>query len=283
MINAIAPWYGSNRMLGQHVGELLKDCEWVGVPFAGGMSELKHIKARTILVSDLHRHVINLAAVISVPDMREMLIERLDDVLFHPDCLEFAQARVAERESYAKPFAYPDLLAAAEYFVCSWMARSGTAGTKTELHAGIATRWNAGGGDSCVRFRNAVKSIEEWSAIARRCTFECLDVFEFLKKVHDKKGHGLYLDPPFPGPGDKYKHSFNDAQHVLLANRLATFAHTRVVCRFYDTLFIRDLYPEVLNKYDNSEDADDRGWKWHPLKGRDQANAEKPEVLLVLN
>lgn len=32
MINALAPWYGSNRMLAEHVGKALEGCTWVGVP-----------------------------------------------------------------------------------------------------------------------------------------------------------------------------------------------------------------------------------------------------------
>jgi hypothetical protein len=62
-VTSIAPWFGSNRTLAENVGKLLRGCSWVGVPFAGGMSELLHITAPSVLVSDLHTHVLNLAAV----------------------------------------------------------------------------------------------------------------------------------------------------------------------------------------------------------------------------
>ena len=39
-ITALAPWFGSNRTLAENVGRALAGCEWVGVPFAGGMCEL---------------------------------------------------------------------------------------------------------------------------------------------------------------------------------------------------------------------------------------------------
>lgn len=274
-ITAIAPWYGSNRMLAAHVGKLLKGCEWVGVPFCGGMSELAHIDARTLLVSDLHRHVINLARVVANTAARAELIARLEATPFHPDALRFAQEACGRLEPLVPeqlPPSWacaPDVGMAAHYFVCSWMARNGTAGTAREFDAGIATRWNAGGGDSAVRFRNATESLADWSKIMRRCTFVCLDVFDFLDKVHDQPGHGLYLDPPFPGPGDRYRHTFGEDVHRRLASRLCMFDQCRIVCRFYDVPLIRELYPEGP-------------WIWHRLEGgRKQTNAEAPEVLLV--
>lgn len=44
--------------------------------------------------------------------------------------------------------------------------------------------------------------------------------------------------------------------------------HCRVVCRWYDTPLIRELYPEGP-------------WSWHRLVGRKQTNAPGPEVLLT--
>lgn len=43
-ITALAPWFGSNRMLARYVGEELAGCQWVGVPFAGGMAEIFQIE-----------------------------------------------------------------------------------------------------------------------------------------------------------------------------------------------------------------------------------------------
>lgn len=273
MINAIAPWYGSNRMLAKEVGKHLAGCEWVGVPFAGGLCELKYIEARTILVSDLHRHVINLAKVIQQEPSRKWLIEQIEREPFHPDALEAAQERIRARDRAGIAiWTMPNLQDALDYFICAWMARNGVAGTKTELDAGIATRWDAGGGDSAVRFRNAGASLDEWSKIMQRCTFEVLDVFDMLKKVKDKKEHGLYLDPPFHGkPGNKYLHQFTTGNHEALAFGLRGYLNCRIVVRMYDTPFVREHYPV------------DR-WLWNRLEGRDQTNNDKkPEVLLVLN
>jgi site-specific DNA-adenine methylase len=147
------------------------------------------------------------------------------------------------------------------------MSRSATAGTDYEFRANLSVRWNNSGGDSAVRFRHATESLEAWGRVMRRCTFVCLDVFDFLDRVDDQPQHGLYLDPPFPGPGDRYKHSFGEGEHRGLATRLGKFRNCRVVCRFYDHPLVRELYPEGR-------------WEWVRLTGRTQANASAPEVLL---
>lgn len=95
---AIANWYGSNRMLAAHVGAELAGCAWVGVVFGGGMCEVPHIAARSILVNDKHRHVINLARVAKHKTQGPKLYRALRRFAFHPDELADAQARCLERE-----------------------------------------------------------------------------------------------------------------------------------------------------------------------------------------
>lgn len=261
---ALAPWYGSNRMLAPIVGKELRGCKWVGVPFAGGMSELAHIKASTIVVSDLHRHVINLARVVQSDEFRPQLIAALEANPFHQDALAASQYRCMAHE---RPCA-PDLQSAIDYFTVCWMGRSAKAGTDSEFKGGLPVRWSATGGDSNTRYRSAIESLEAWGAIMRRCNFVVQDIFEFLDNVKDLDGHGLYLDPPFPGPGDDYKHKFTEAQHRELAKRLRMFRFCRVVCRFYDVPLIRELYPGPH-------------WTWSLLEGRTQANKSAPEVLII--
>src|SRR5690606_30271017 len=146
-IKALLPWYGSNRLNAKRVGLELRGCAWVGVPFAGSMSELLHIDARTILVADLHRHLINLARVVSHPVQGPMLYRLARRLLFHPDQLKEAQAVCAELEAFSPDWGdtdrIPDVDWALAYFVVCWMGRSAVAGTKGEFRGGIATRWDA--------------------------------------------------------------------------------------------------------------------------------------------
>lgn len=272
-ISALAPWFGSNRNLAHKVGELLSGCRWVGVPFAGGMCELFHIKAKSLVVGDLHRHLINMARVIADDGLRPRLVSLLDQMTFHPDELDQAQERCKSYEpAQAGP---PDLVKALDYFCCVWMGRSHIAGTKDEFHGRLSTRWNANGGDSNVRFRSAVASLEVWGEVARRCSFSVMDAFDFLRRCEDNADNGIYCDPPFYEVGRRYRHncgmfpSEEREWHTDLRDELARFNLTRVVIRCYDHTVMRELYPE------------DR-WEWRLLTGgKKQSNDDAPEVLLV--
>lgn len=275
MITALAPWFGSNRLLGPEVGRHLQRCEWVGIPFAGGMCEVPHIRARTVVVNDIHKAMITLGRVTSDHVLGPRLYRELRRKLLHPTELKDAQDRCRLMEALIDENSgevSDDLLLqwAEHYFTSVWMARAGAAGTDGELKASLALRWNAGGGDSAKRYQNAVASLNDWRRTLRRATFSTLDVFAFLDKCKDEPRHGIYCDQPFPGPGDKYKHKFDDAKTARLAKRLTQFENARIVCRFYDHPLVRELYPDSL-------------WEWHHLEGRKQTNKEAPEVLLVRN
>lgn len=265
-IAAVAPWFGSNRMLAEQVGKLLEGCSWVGIPFAGSMAEVPHIRASTIVVSDIHWRIINLARVMADTKSGPRLIRRLRRVIFHDQIFR-------ESQEWLKNKQLPTIIdedAAYHYFIAAWMGRSGKAGTKHELGGSISTRWDAGGGDSAIRFFNAVESIKSWRHTLKRCTFLSVDAFNFISKVKDSAKNGIYCDPPFPGPGDSYEHSFTLEQQRLLAKDLLRFNNTRIVCRFYDVPLIRELYQES-------------DWIRRCLEGRKQTNDVAPEVLLVRN
>jgi len=155
------------------------------------------------------------------------------------------------------------------YFVSQWMNRSAKSGTDGEFTGNLPVRWNANGGDSNTRYRSAVHSLVEWRRILQRCNFTVMDCFGFLERCDDSEGHGIYCDPPFYGPGERYKHTFTEDQHRKLAGVLATFQHARVVCRFYDVPLVREIYPEAL-------------WTWKEQTGRKQSNEQAEEVLLTL-
>lgn len=274
-IGAIAPWFGSARLLGPAVGQLLKGANWVGIPFAGSMAEIPHIRARTIVVNDLHKGVITLARVVADESLGPKLYRRLRRHALHPDDLAESQSVCRMMEEVSDSCDALDeetILRWAEHmFVASWLARSGSAGTKSEFDAKLALRWAAGGGDSAVRFQSAIRSINAWRRSLRRATFSSVDAFAFLAKCKDLPQHAIYCDQPFPGgPGDKYKYHFTLKQTEQLSQELLRFGQARVVSRFYDHPIVRDLYPE-------SE------WTWHHLSGRKQTNAAAPEVLLVRN
>ena len=276
-ISALAPWYGGNRdddAVGAELGRL----GWVGVPFACGMPELEKIRAAAGVANDRHRHVINLARVIKNPGLKERMLEIVGGVLFHPDEFAAAQQRCIERERAWETAGglfgglplptLDDAQWAADYYVCCWMGRGGSAGQAWEFRQSIATRFTATGGGSAKRWRSAVESVEAWSRVLHRWEFTCLDAFAFLDCVPDRENQGLYLDPPWPEAGDQYKHMFTEDDQRRLARKLATFENVRIVVRFGDHPLIRKLYPSPR-------------WTWVERESRNQEGNTINEALII--
>jgi site-specific DNA-adenine methylase len=280
--NALAGWYGSNRILAESVARLMGKQEFIAIPFAGGMCELKYLKARTIIVNDAHRHVISMSKVVADPRMCKELVQRLDSLLFHPDALEAAQEYCQRIEDGARDRfgLFSNTLAtsyvaeidpiewAENFFVCCWMGRGGVAGTDGEFKGNLSLRWDGGGGDSNVRFRSAMASLSAWTEVFKTCNFTCEDFRVMLARIKDKKGHAIYADPPWVQKGDSYKHKFCEKDHRDLASRLWIYGQARVVLRYGIHPLIEELYPRS-------------SWDWHEQTSRSQANGDVKEVLIV--
>lgn len=302
-ITRLVPWFGANAANDDVPAKLLAGCKWVFVPFAGSMCEVKHFPASVqIMVSDLHDELMTLAGVIADEMSWGMLAELLAKKLFHPAELEAAQRTLREHRA-AKGgglFGGAESLCdevdiAAAYFVCAWMGRSGVSGTKGELNANLALRYDAGGGDPVTRYRSAVESLGAWHEALKRCSFTREDAFEVLERIRkravedgiarlnecaqtgkmpaDDRCVGVYMDPPWPDDGAGYLHAFTDAQQRRLAKLIAEIPATvRIVMRWGDHPLIRELYPESPIS---------GGWEWRMVDGRDQENKAKAEVFLV--
>jgi len=133
-IGAVANWYGTNRTNAEEPGKLLEGCNHVTVPFAGSMCEIPYMPPKAqLLVCDAHKHVINLAK--KIRDNREQLAKILATRVFHP--VEFAEAQARLRE-----LSVLSIGSAADYFMVSWMSRSGSSGTDAEFTAGMSIRFD---------------------------------------------------------------------------------------------------------------------------------------------
>lgn len=287
-INRLAPWFGADTAVCGRVAELLRGQTHVTIPFGGGMAAAAVIQARSGVINDLHRHVINLARVVRDDGRRTDLIARLRGMLFHPDEL-FSAQRYCKQIEEAQELRYtlssggPSLFGApppvdaaivdevqwaAAYFVCSWMGRGGHAGKASEFTQGLAVRFTATGGDSAVRFQSAVDSLEAWGAALRRWQFMCEDALELLTRVRDEPDYGVYVDAPWPDAGNEYRHRCNERQQRFLAQILGRFTCANVIVRFGLHPLIRELYPESR-------------WRWELMTSRDQVNGAVCEALLV--
>lgn len=265
-VTALLPFFGSNRTLAPHVGAQLAGVPFVAIPFAGGLSEVRCIAARTLLVGDLHRHVIALASVVAHPQMGPRLIRRLRRWVCHEAAMEAAQERCVGYERDGPP---EDLVQWAEdYFAASWLARSGMAGTEKEFQASFAARYDAGGGDPARRFYSAVDGLRDLRRTLQRCTFVVRDAFDLLADLKDDAETGIYCDPPWFLDGNRYRHKFTDEHHARLEKQLRSFKAAKVVVRYGDCKQLRRLYTPDH-------------WHFVKLDGRTQHNNVKKEVLIT--
>lgn len=273
-IGCIAPWFGGCRKIAEAIGGLFRGVAWVGVPFAGGLSEIPWMLAagvNAIALNDAHRHLINLARCMADPYAGARLYRRLRRQPFAAVTLRDAQAFCAMREPDVGAFIDIDEEAAFHYFIAAWMSRSAEAGKRREFEAGLAIRYGAGGGNSVLRYANATGfGIRAWRAILSRCSFSADDCFEFLARCNDRADGGIYADPPWPVVGAAYKHGFSDEQHEQLAEALLRFKASRVVVRTGGGPLIERLYTRAQ-------------WRWLANAGRDQANAVATEWVHLRN
>lgn len=280
IIRALAPWFGGCRSIAYRIGPELGKLRWCGVLFAGGMPELLHIRAQAGVALDLHRHIINLARVVSDPSLLCRMIRRVDRLLFHTDVLAAAQRRCRDREAAGGDAGLftnghaasmePDVEWAADYFVCCWMGRGGYSGRGGELTQSIAVRYTSSGGSSAKRWRSAVESLPAWGRALERWQFVCEDALKFVRRLRPQNAAGIYADPPWVGAGDEYTHRFTIDQHRQLALELARLSEMgyRVVVRYGDDTLVRGLYPASR-------------WRWIESTTKDQRNGEVCEVLIV--
>lgn len=283
-VTAVGNWYGSAREQARRIADELKGCTLVVLPACGGGSELADIDAPKLIVNDKHKHIINLMMVMADPLLGPKFYRRLRRMAFHAATLYEAQlycrdveVRMNETGSLfvgSSPvkgeWTVDKLEWACQYAICSWMGRGGKGGTPGEFTGALPVRYTPNGGGSGQRFHNWVASFAAWRRILRRCEFSSLDMFDLIPKLSDRKGVGVYVDPPWLGAGDLYSMRFTHNDHTRLETALRRFNDARIVVRYGDHPFIRDLYAG-------------NGWRFIEYASKDQDNKAVPEVLIVRN
>lgn len=102
------------------------------------------------------------------------------------------------------------------------------------------------------RYRNGLRKITRLCQFFRDTAIENLD-YQALISVYGKRSHCvLFCDPPYLECETYYSRRFARADHVFLAEQLTSCA-APVVCTYYDSPLIRDLYPNGR-------------WTWTPIK-----------------
>lgn len=266
-ISAIAPWFGSKRTLAPRIVKELGQHRAYWEPFCGSMSVLLNKPVvSTETVNDLHGELINLARVIRDRINGPKLYRRLRRVIVSPA----AQAEATAQLGHGDP-----VDRAENYFVHSWLALNGVAGT-AQNNANFCRRYTSNGGSPAKRFNSAVSSLPAWRRRLSNVVVLNEDGIALLERIEDKIGTVIYADPPYLVKGAKYEHDFASADHQRLAAALRRFTRTRIVVSYYDHSHLAELYPG-WTKVDCSMT------KSLVSQGkRDKGNDTKaPEVLLI--
>ncbi len=241
-IGAIAPWYGSKRNLAPAIVAALGPHRAYWEPFCGSMAVLLAKPAATMeTVNDLHGELINLARVIQSDHHGPELYRRLRRTLMHEDIFRDS-VEFFQRDPHFFGDA-PSLDRAYQFFIQSWMGRSGLAGTRGYNNRPPSVRYTSKGGHAAMRWVAAVDSIPAWRARLRKVVILRRDGMEILARIEDAPGTAIYVDPPYLAKSSLYEHDFTAADHRRLADTVARFRRARVVISYYDDPRLAELYP----------------------------------------
>lgn len=282
-VTALAPWFGSKRILAPEIVRQLGPHRAYWEPFCGSMAVLLAKPACSFeTVNDLHEDLTNLAWVVAHERWGPWLYRRLRRTLFAETT--FA---VAGRDLESLPLAdspntihEPSARRAYCWFVLCWMGRSGVIGTAGGNNV-FTIRWTPSGGNQATRFAAAVESIPAWRQRLRKVTILRRDGFALIERITDEPGIAVYCDPPYltvtrsVNGSARYLFDFEEADHERLAVLLRRFRKTRVVVSYYDDPQLGDLYPGWL-KLDRS-----RNKHLATQARRGSIAVTAPEVLLV--
>lgn len=273
-ITAIAPWFGSKRTIADEIVSEIGNHAAYWEPFCGSMAVLLAKRPCPMeTVNDLNADLINLARVLQHGAMGPQLYRRLRRRLAAND--ELLEARAKLQDPCVE---IPNIDRAEAYFVNSWLAMNGTAGTYAGIDKkrGIARRFSSNGGAPAVRFTGAIESIPSWRRRLRNVFILRDDGILLCERIEDKEGTVVYADPPYIEKGEEYIHDFTEADHIRLSVALNRLTKTRVLVSYYEHERLDEWYP---------------GWTKRPivttkLLGNQSVNckpqgAKAPEVLLI--
>jgi len=251
-IKAIAPWFGGKRNLAPLIVAELGDHRAYWEPFCGSMAVLMaKPKCAMETVNDLHAGLVNFARVIRDPQRGPKLYRMLRRTLMTEEFFQDADwiVRNAEcdrwYEKLLNALDWPEadsIEAAYNYFLVSWLGRSGAAGTPASRKGTYCCRYTQNGGHAATRFNSAISSIPAWRRRLANVTILNREGLEIIERIDDADGTAIYCDPPYLVKGSSYLHDFDQPDHDRLASLLARFRKARVVVSYYDHPKLAELY-----------------------------------------
>lgn len=94
------------------------------------------------------------------------------------------------------------------------------------------------------RYRNCLRKLARIGGLFRDVMIENLHYSELLRIHGRNEKFCMFIDPPYAGSEHYYSRTFGPGDHTFLAQQLESIP-AKVVCTYYDTPLIRDLYPET--------------------------------------
>lgn len=240
-IKAIAPWFGSKRILAPKIVEEFGNHRSYFEPFCGSAAVLlakKQCAKETL--NDLHSDLTNLARVLANKKTAVQLYRRLQRILVHEHIHKDARKRYSLYEN-DEELDCPNIERAVDYMIIVWIGINGVAGTSISASNFVM---KYGSGSHAVLWNSVIESIPGWHQRLRNVDILNHNGMQLLERWEDAKGVVIYVDPPYLKKGGKYVHDFNDEDHSILANLLCRFSETRVIVSYYDDPQLDDLYPD---------------------------------------
>lgn len=252
-------YFGSDSEVAEKLAAMLDRCTHATIPFCGGLAILPWLKARSIVANDANEAVINFYRVMTSP-RQDQLITMCEQTLSHP-----SESTLARQILAVNP--HDPVIRAWAYWALCWICRKGKGGTK-HLGGMPSVRRTANGGSNASRLAAAAADLTNWAEQFKRCEFECVDFRDLIWKVADHESCGVYCDPPWVELGRDYLHTFTHEDHHALRGLLVRFQKTKVVLRYGDHAFVRELYAHPR-------------WTIIEAESRTQSNSVKGELWIT--
>jgi DNA adenine methylase len=242
-VKALAPWYGSKRTLAPRIVAELGKHKAYWEPFCGSMAVLLLKPAcKMETVSDLHGDLINLARVVRDSKAGPQLYRKLRRTMC---CEQFQRESATALMTPIEFGEVPNVDRAYDFFIASWMGRSGLVGlNELRIAFGGVIYTNRVCSQGANLLQRATRSISAWRKRLRCVTILNRNGFDLLERIEDEHGTAIYCDPPYIEKVGGYVHDFEDKDHVALSELLDRFQHARVVLSYYDHPQLAELYPD---------------------------------------
>jgi DNA adenine methylase len=238
-MKTLIPYIGGKHRIAVKLAEFLRStgADTVVDVFGGSAAVLLNSGFRKRVYNDADGDLVNLMRVIASDAMRPKLLRMIR--LFP------AARRIFEdhyREYIGNSFSFAHVADPVERAFRTFYRHQFAFGGKSRTGGFTLSCGDRPEIKEVQRYRNGIRRIAELGVFFRETAIECMDYQDCIATYGRRHNIVLFVDPPYYGKENYYSHAFRRADHVWLAQQLATVA-AAVCCTYYDDPMIRELYP----------------------------------------